>query len=381
MKQVKDIKHILSVLGISTLFALLLFLITSVAFSYRKAETIEKLINDFHTKDLVIQGIGISMQDGKFKCDSSNSGFFNSQITCQTNDLNISIENIPAINIKSVIITSETPALKTSIQDILQNFKAQIKLNKINFADEILGIPQFVDQNITTLFNESIVPQLKNIDATLSYSQKNFQRPGFVAPIEMKLELKNLSSSLSFKLQNHVNFYKQPLDVTFATPLGERSLTLSQEAFFDSAKVCWKIKKRDSLMRAFYDYYQAQYLMSHGKGKFNDFYLDVQDEALISLSQFQEQISKLLGIAIAEQDKASETEFMARENASILEMFFPFLQSFFQGNNEMCQTLSASTNKSFSLTQMNYRLQSEGEESFDEIISQLNTTFTIGEEK
>ena len=71
-------------------------------------------------------------------------------------------------------------------------------------------------------------------------------------------------------------------------------------------------------MRAFYDYYQAQYLMSHDKGKFNDFYLDVQDKALISLSQFQEQISKLLGIAITEQNKASEIEFMARENASIL---------------------------------------------------------------
>ena len=118
----------------------------------------------------------------------------------------------------------------------MQNFKTQVKLNKINFADEILGIPQFVDQNITALFNESIVPQLKNIDATLSYSQKNFQRPGFVAPIEMELELKNLSSSLSFKLQNHVNFYKQPLDVTFATPLGERSLTLSQKYVGKSRK-------------------------------------------------------------------------------------------------------------------------------------------------
>ena len=381
MKQAKDIKHILSILGISTFFALLLFLIISVAFSYRKAENIEKFINDFNTKDLIAQGISINMQNEKFKCDSKNLGLFNSEIICKANDLNISIENIPVMNIKSVIIASETPALKISFKDIFQDFKTQIKFNKINFADEIIGVPGFVDKNITTLFNKNILPQLKNIDATFSYSQKNFQKIGFIAPIKIELELNNASSSIFFQLNNHIKFYKQPSNIIFETSLGKHSLTLLQEAFFDSAKICWKIKDAQSLMDAFYAYYHAQYLMAHQKETFNRYYLDIQDSSLIPLPQFKEQITKLLEIAIEEQDKVSENEFIAREDASFLEMFFPFLHSFFKGNKEMCQILSTPKNDSFSLTQMNYRLQNEGEQSFDEMISKLNTTFITENKK
>ena len=376
MKQAKDIKHILSILGISTLFALLLFLIASVSFSYRKAENIEKFINDFGAKDLIAQGIKINMQNEKFKCDSKILGLFNSEIICKANDLNISIENIPVMNVKSVIITSETPALKISLQDIFQNFKTQIKFNQINFANEIIGVPDFIDKNITTLFNENILPQFKNINATFSYSQQNFQKLGFVAPIKIELELDNISSFFSFKLDNYIKFYKQPFNITFETASGKHNLILPQEAFFNSAKICWKIKDAQSLINAFYSYYQTQYLMAHQKEKFNSYYLDIQDSSLIPLPQFKEQITKLLEIAIEEQNKVSESNFIAREDASFLEMFFPFLHSFFKGDKEMCQTLSTPKNEPFSLTQMNYRLQNEGEQSLDEMISKLNTTFT-----
>ena len=235
MKQAKDIKHILSILGTSTLFALLLFLIASVSFSYRKAENIEKFINDFSVKDF--QGVKINAQNEKFKCDSKILGLFNSEIICKANDLNISIENIPVTNVKSVIITSETPALKISLRDIFQNFKTQIKFNQINFANEIIGVPDFIDKNITTLFNENILPQFKNINATFSYSQQNFQKLGFVAPIKIELELDNISSFFSFKLDNYIKFYKQPFNITFETASGKHNLILPQEAFFNSAKM------------------------------------------------------------------------------------------------------------------------------------------------
>ena len=379
MKHARDIKRIILVLGVSALFALILLFIISMAFSYRKAQNVEQLINNFKSNELVAQGLNLSVKNEKFICRSNKLTFLSSQIICEAYDANLSFSLIPIASASSIIIESETPALKTSIPEILENLNVRVKLSGINFPKEILGEPQFVDENITALFKKKVLPQLQDLNATFSYSQKHFNKAGSSAPIQISLNINNASALLSFNLNNFIDFYKQPIEVNFKTKRGERKVSLLNQAFFDNAKVCLSITDRESLMNAFYGYYQTQYLLARDKEKLNDYYLDIQDDKIVSLSDFQKKMSELLDIAVKEQNKVSETEFMARDNASIIEMFFPFLQSFFKGKNEMCQTLSAPQNTPFSLTQMNYRLQTEGEGALDEMLSDLNTTFTSKE--
>ena len=379
MKHARDIKRIILVLGVSALSVLILLFIISMAFSYRKAQSVEQLINNFKSNELVAQGLNLFVKNEKFICRSNKLAFLSSQIICEAHDANLSFSLIPIASASSIIIESEMPALKTSIPEILENLNVRVKLSGINFPKEILGEPQFVDENITALFKKKVLPQLQDLNATLSYSQKHFNKAGFSAPIQISLNINNASALLSFNLNNFIDFYKQPIEVSFKIKGGERKVSLLNQAFFDNAKVCLNITDRESLMNAFYGYYQTQYLLARDKGKLNDYYLNIQDDKMVSLSDFQKKMSELLDIAVKEQNKVSETEFMARDNASIIEMFFPFLQSFFQGKNEMCQTLSALQNAPFSLTQMNYRLQTEGEEALDEMLSELNTTFTSKE--
>ena len=372
----KEIKFIIEALSVVTLIVLIVMISLSTYFSYRKSETIEKFINTYYQEKMQNQDLNLSIPNNKITCSSNQSNFISSVVICEAKDINVTYQSIPFVTIETLSITHKSPVMQLSVQDMLNNLNTEIKLDKINFSEEFLAPPSFVDQNVTQLFEEYIAPQIKDIDISLSYAQKDLNKINTNAPINITLNVKNKSLTASFDIKNNIITYSQPQNTTFETSHGDETISINQQAFFQSAKFCVNIKERDKVFLSLYNYYKMNYFLANNKERFNDYFLDIQSNELIDQETFKKQVSTLVDKSIKEMDQLSEQDFMQRENPSIFEMFMPFLQGFLQGYNSMCQYLSVPANKTLSLTKMNYLLQVDGEEIIDKVLLDLDNNFT-----
>lgn len=372
----KQIVSILSVIAAGFVGLIVILLITSAYLSYRKSETIEKLINEYYTKNIVNNQdiVSVSIKDEAFNCFSNRANLLTSIIKCKANDINIEIIGTPLATANSIVITIKTNPFAYSLEDILKNIDAAIRINQINFDKTFIGTPEFVEQEVIDIFNKQIIPQLQNLSIEFDYSHKNFNQANKIVPARIGLMLLNKSAKASGELDVYFQNYKTPKEISIQTPYGNIVKNINQEAFFNKSKFCLEVNNKKDLLNAFYGFYKAQYMLAHNKTKFNEFYLDKRQEELLEQEAFNAQVVNLLTNAVKELELISNSEYMFSENSSALGIFFPFLQGIFEGYTSMCDELSAPKDKAFSLTKMQLELEINPS-AIDNIFETLESNF------